>query len=1121
METKAIHQFSPSCGKGDGVSNGMFFTRSLLRGLGFLSEIYCELIPDDLRHEVKHLSVLQLQGDDLLLAHHSLGYQNCAWLEQLGTRKVMVYHNITPPRFLPDNELPGLSVLGREQLVQWAPEYLGAIGDSDLNSAELRQAGYSNVESIPLLVDIDRMLAVTPEKQACSLPGDAYNILFVGRICEHKHQMQLIEMLLELRQLSSHPVRLILVGGVTSEPYLELVRKRIHDWQMDAQVVLTGKVSDGCLASLYRCADAYVSLSEHEGFGMPLIEAMLYDVPVIARAGSGVSATMGSSGMLLDEGDSPAQCAAAVHLVLSEPGLRRRMLEGQRRNVQRFSRERVLQQLSDFLRHIGVNMPVIHSLDEHAKTGPGWQMEGPFDSSYSLAIVNRELARSLRGLGFPMMLRSREGGGDFVPDHAFLQKNPDVALMLTPSEKAGFLPDVVLRNCYPPYLDDMHGRIRVVHSYGWEESGFPVEYVNAFNRKLDLITVVSRFVGKVLRDNGVRVPIAVVGNGIDHLLDAPAEPLSHQVTAGWRSFRFLHVSSCFPRKGVDALLAAYGRAFRDTDDVSLVIKTFPNPHNDVEQQLHKLRLQDPSFPHVQLISDDFSQAQLTGLYQACDALAAPSRGEGFGLPMAEAMLLNLPVITTAWSGQNDFCDDTTAWMCDYRFAKSDSHFGNTHSVWADPDVCHLASLLAEVHDSSEEQRLARTVPAKKRVLENFKWEHVATRTAAAVNALARQPLLRNEPRIGWISTWNARCGVASYSSFLTCGVPQDRLVVLAAHKPERTASDCENIFRCWDEGSDDNLDYAYDNIIEQGVGAVVIQYNFGFFTLDVLARLIRRLKQSGIAVHIFFHATADVIRPGYTISLSSIASDLAVANRLYVHGVDDLNRLKEIGLIDNVVFFPQGLMPTLQNSILHRDMQLRLQDKKLIAAYGFLLPHKGMQPLIQAFSKLAEGDSDLHLLLVTSLYPIPQSEHELNDCKRLVDEFRLGDRVTIISDYLEDEQSQALLQRAALIVYPYQLTQESSSAAVRMGLASGRPVAVTPLNIFHDVADAVHVLPGTDADSLMDGISDLLKNQQVLSEKARQAKSWRETRQWPALSARLLNIIDGIANAIDDGIGML
>ncbi len=1125
MRVKAIHQFSPSCGKGDGVSNGMFFTRSLLRELGFASEIYCELIPDDLRTEVKHFGELQLDESDLLLAHHSLGYENCAWLQQLRARKIMVYHNITPPQFLPNNELPGLSVLGREQLRAWAPAYLGAIGDSDVNSHELRQAGYGNIATIPLLVDVDRMRSATAETDFIPTLDGAFNILFVGRICEHKHQLELIEMLQELRQFSPHPVRLILAGGVTSVPYLELVRQRIRDWRMDAQVVLAGKVSDERLAALYRSADAYVSLSEHEGFGMPLIEAMLYDVPVIARAGSGIAATIGEGGLLIDENDSPAQCAAAVHMVLSEPALRRRIIEGQRRNIRRFSREQLRRQLCDYLRHIDVEIPFPPRAEEPAANDLRWQIEGPFDSSYSLAIVNRELARALNRQGHQVALRSREGHGDFPAAREFLALDAEIAAIHARAPIPGAItsgqPEVTLRNCYPPYLHDMVGKIRVVHSYGWEESGFPAEYVAAFNRKLDLITVVSRFVGKVLRDNGVRVPIAVVGNGVDHLLDVAAEAPSARLTADWRNFRFLHVSSCFPRKGVDALLAAYGRAFRDSDDVSLIIKTFPNPHNDVEQQLQALRAQDPSHPHVEVITDDYTQAQLTGLYQACQALVAPSRGEGFGLPMAEAMLLGLPVITTAWSGQNDFCDEATAWMCDYAFAKSDSHFGNTHSVWADPDAGHLASLLVEVRNSTAEQRLARTAPAKRRILDNFKWEHVARRTAAAVEALSREPLLRKEPRIGWVSTWNARCGVASYSAFLANGIPADRLVVLAAHKSERTAIDEDYVFRCWDEGFEDTLDHAYDTVLEQGVGAVVIQYNFGFFTLAVLARFIRRLKQAGIATHIFFHSTADVVRPEQIISLSAIAADLAIADRLYVHGVDDLNRLKKIGLVDNVVFFPQGLMPTLHRPDIHRDTEQRLRGKTVIAAYGFLLPHKGMQPLIRAFAKLAQDDGSLHLLLVTSLYPAPQSEQELRVCTSMVAELGLGDSVTINAEYLADEQSQALLQRADLIVYPYQQTQESSSAAVRMGLAAGRPVAVTPLNIFHDVADAVHFLPGTDADALAQGIAALLKNATALADKAKQAKVWTNTRQWPALSVRLLNLIDGLANALDDDTGRL
>ena len=755
---------------------------------------------------------------------------------------------------------------------------------------------------------------------------------------------------------------------------------------------------------------------------------------------------------------------------------------------------------------------------------PSWQIEGPFDSSYSLALVNRELARALSrqsGQQYRITLRSREGHGAFPPSEQFLAANPDVAAMVA-ARRAQCAPDVVLRNCYPPNLDDMQGRVRLVHTYGWEETGFPAQHVDEFNRKLDLITVMSRFVGKVLRDNGVRVPIAVVGIGVDHILQVEPQHPAPDLLATWRGFRFLHVSSCFPRKGVDALLAAYGRAFRRTDDVTLLIKTFPNQHNDVEQQLNAWQQKDVDYPHVQIILDDYSPAQLRGLYQACDALVAPSRGEGFCLPVAEAMLLKLPVITTAWSGQMDFCDDSTTWLCDYRFAKSGSHFGPTHSAWADPDVAHLAALLTQVHSSTEQEKQARTHAAHQRIADNFSWSDVALRTSAAIHAVQRQPLLRKEPRIGWLSTWNARCGVASYSAFLTSEIPDGRLAILASHTAERTVKDGVNVFRCWDAGMDETLDHAFETIIEQGLGAVVVQYNFGFFTLPVLARLIHRLKQAGIAVHVFFHSTADLVRADATISLGAIADALALAERLYVHGIDDLNRMKRFGLIDNVVFFPQGLMPTLAVVMPEPKPEPDQQEfTTVIAAYGFLLPNKGIQPLIHAFASLAEQDVGMHLLLVNSLYPIPESEHELHACQWLVRHLGLTGRVTFHSEYLADEESQARLQRADLIVYPYQQTQESSSAAVRMGLAAGRPVAVTPLAIFDDVADAVHILPGADPQSLAEGIAALLKDEARLAKKSEQALAWSASRQWPALSLRLLNLIDGIANTLDTDSGRI
>ena len=1127
MQVKSIHQFSPSCGKGDGVSNGMFFTRTLLRELGFESEIFSDLIPPELVDEVRAVVELKDTDDVLLMVHHSLGYENSAWLLQLSMPKLLVYHNITPPQFLPNNGLPELSLLGRQQLRDWVSHFIGAIGDSDLNSSELHEAGYVNVVSIPLLVDVQSLRKLA--KTAHDLPQlrGAYNLLFVGRFCEHKNQLLLINMLQELRHLSPHPVRLILVGGVTSDPYHELVRNTIREQQLEQMVMLTGKISDTQLVSFYRHADVFISLSEHEGFGMPLIEAMLNDLPVVARASAAISDTMGAGGIVLEATATPRQAAENIHTLLTQPALRRSVIDRQRHNVQRFEREHLRTQLSLYLNKLGIAAKVFQVPIATSSEDEFWQIEGPFDSSYSLAIVNRTLAKALQQQGKAINLRSREGSGDFAPSQAFFQADADASAMWQRGLHSVGNPLVALRNCYPPYLDHMPAKLRVLQSYGWEETGFPNEYVNEINRRADLVTVVSRFVGKVLRDNGVRTPIAVVGNGVDHLPTVNAVDAANILPHARRAFCFLHVSSCFPRKGVDALLRAYGVAFRDSDDISLIIKTFPNPHNDVQQQLHHLRELDPLYPHVVVIEDDYSQEQMTSLYRSCDVLVAPSRGEGFGLPIAEAMMLDVPVITTGWSGQTDFCDTQTTWLCDYQFTQSTSHFSYTHSVWAEPDVDHLASLLRDLKTSTQEEKKTRTKAAKQRLLAHHTWADVAQRTSDALIALESQPLMRQEPQIGWISSWNARCGIASYSAFLMSAIPSERISILTNFTAERTHMDGHNVVRCWDASMEESLDVTYEVIKERDLGAIVIQYNFGFFPLSALANLIQRLRHDGIAVHVFFHSTADLIRSNETISLRNISSSLAMADRLYVHGVEDLNRLKTFGLVDNVVFFPQGIMPPAQEMPLTPAEEKRLAGKTLIAAYGFLLPHKGMQALIRAFyalrllalnnakntvdNPLADG-SNLHLLMITSLYPVGISDHELWACQALVQELGLAEHVSINSRYLSDQQSQARLQRATLIVYPYQQTQESSSAAVRMGLAAGRPVAVTPIPIFDDVAEAVYRLPGNEPEQMAQGIYQLLSDPVGLEQKTAQSQIWLKSRQWPVLSARLLNIIDGIAN---------
>lgn len=1113
MQIRKIHQFSFACNSGDGVTNSMFYIQSLLRDLGFESEIFSETIPEELRTQVKDISLLEDASDTLLFSHHCLGYDNWKWLLSLSMKKVMIYHNITPVELLPeDGDIRRWARLGREQLADWAPKFLGAIGVSQLNTQELIENRYAHVATIPMLVDFAKLSAHKADITGLHQYRDAFNVLFVGRICENKRQLELIEMIHHLRYRTSSPVRLILAGAVTSGAYQHLIEERIHQLCLQEHVVQLGKVSNEQLVALYRGADVFMCLSAHEGFGMPLIEAMQYKLPVIARQSSNIADTLGEGGILLSSHASAWDCANAAFNLMNEPALRRLVIQNQDKNLQRFSKDTVLAQLASYLQELKIVIPnPVQS--QSSTTAPTIQIEGPFDTSYSLAVVNRELARALHQAGVDVGLRSHEGAGDFPPSPQFLALDKDVAQLHHRSVNTDLPPETALRFCYPPYLNDMPAGRRLVHSYGWEESGFPIPFVSEFNRRADAVTVLSATVGKTLRDAGVRVPIVVTGAGVDHLTSVEPIPLRPSITEHLREFCFLHISSCFPRKAVDVLLRAYGKSFRNTDPVTLVIKTFDNIHNTVAQDLARLQQEDTAFPHVLLVFEDLSDAELVSLYRASKVFVAPSRGEGLGLPMAEAMLFEVPVITSAWGGQLEFCDESTAWLCDYRFEKARSHLGLTHSMWIEPDEDHLVRLMQELYASTPQMIAAKTKRAKEKVLQFFTWSKTAHNISQVLDALDAAPVLRRQPMIGWISTWNSRCGIANYSHFLTEFFPQDRLRILANHVPERITHDEGNVIRCWSTGEKEHLDYLREEITEQQIDAVVIQYNFSFFSLKLLSELITCLKRDGKQVHLFLHSTADVTVPGHENTLTSILESLHLLDRIFVHGIDDVNRLKQWGLIANVCFYPHGIATPPLNSV---SINGTANPETLtIASYGFLLPHKGILELIEAFSKLDHGQRSYRLLLLNALYPVSVSQELEAQCRALIDRLHLQEKVQFITDFLSDEETHRRLVAADLIVFPYQQTQESSSAAVRVGLATGKPVAVTPLTIFDDVAEAVFSLPGTTPDAIASGIVALLADTEAQQQKRLQTEQWMAERSWPHLSQRLINIIDGIANPLE------
>ena len=421
---------------------------------------------------------------------------------------------------------------------------------------------------------------------------------------------------------------------------------------------------------------------------------------------------------------------------------------------------------------------------------------------------------------------------------------------------------------YPPYTDSFRGKLRVVHCYAWEETAFPQEFVEYFNRGLDLVTVMSGYVRDVLARNGVTVPIEVVGQrGRSYSFRTGA---SRSTAAGGDTFDFLHVSSCFPRKAADVLVRAFCEEFKGREDVRLIIKTFPNPHNEIEKIVREIDGEYPRHAPIEVISTPLDLGEMRYLYTHAGCLVSASRGEGFGLPVAEAMLLGCPVIATIYSGQADICQAEHCWPVDYKLEPARTHLTEGNSFWAEPSVDSLRQQMRSVYKASAHERAEKTERARQFVLDRFTWQKVAERhwgyCQAALNPAkdAGSPVgvhAAAERSIGFVTTWNTKCGIAEYTRHLATSLPDGQRFAIFANRPweELVRPDEPYVTRCWEpytgaRTSEGEIEELSEAILKSGVQAVSIQYNFNFFTPASLKELLQRLKRKRIVTTVTMHA---------------------------------------------------------------------------------------------------------------------------------------------------------------------------------------------------------------------------------------------------------------------------
>ncbi|MGH9202698.1 MAG: glycosyltransferase family 4 protein, partial [Vicinamibacterales bacterium] len=327
--------------------------RTLLRELGHESDIYALTIDDDLQEDVRAFADDDARRGDVTIFHYAVPSPMTDAFARLSRGRVLQYHNVTPAHFFAPYD-PGvfrLAAIGRQELASLAGQTDAALGDSEFNRQELVELGFSNTAIFPIAVDFDRIRRAPRRPVLERLLSDGLvNFLYVGRVVPNKKIEDYVRLAEHYKRYVDIDYRFIFVGKTDGLPrYYDTVHALIAEFQMPVdRFIFTGPVPTADLASYYRTARVYVSLSEHEGFCVPLLEAMAADVPVLAYGATAVPDTLGGAGVQFFPKDLEYAAELLGELAYND-NLRAGVIDGQRRRLEDFADARIRRDLESVL----------------------------------------------------------------------------------------------------------------------------------------------------------------------------------------------------------------------------------------------------------------------------------------------------------------------------------------------------------------------------------------------------------------------------------------------------------------------------------------------------------------------------------------------------------------------------------------------------------------------------------------------------------------------------------------------------------------------------------------------------------------------------------------------------
>ena len=336
-----IHQFVPMLHRGDAVGRHTLRLRDVLVARGIRSQIYVEMDDPETASETRPFARYadEAEPGDVLVYQFATASAIASWLRERSETLVVNYHNVTPPEFYApwDNGMARHQLRAQLELRALAPRSALGLAVSAFNEAELRAAGFATTAVVPPAAIVPAGTDTGTGGPNGTGPTDrraraGARWICVGRLAPNKAIEYAIMALLVTRAHHDPEATLEVVGRPVVPSYTEALHRFVDEVGLHDAVTFHGALSDAELAAGMAASDVLVLTSQHEGFGVPVIEAMTHGVPVVANRVGALPEVVGDGGLLVDATD-PSALAGAVTSVLGEPSLRENLAQAARRRV--------------------------------------------------------------------------------------------------------------------------------------------------------------------------------------------------------------------------------------------------------------------------------------------------------------------------------------------------------------------------------------------------------------------------------------------------------------------------------------------------------------------------------------------------------------------------------------------------------------------------------------------------------------------------------------------------------------------------------------------------------------------------------------------------------------------